>query len=327
MPTPFHIHVYFRDDRERVQALALRTAVASRFPHARLGRVHDAPVAFHPAPMFQVALDGTDLGTLVPWLQRHRAGLSLLVHPLTGDVVREHLEQAIWMGEPLPLDEPRLRRTASAAATHGPPSPVTGPSILRIDAGARRDGSRGRALADTLVDRLLGALPLATVVHRDLADGLPLLDTDALEAWSTPPEARTPAQTDAARASDTLIGELRAAEAVVIALPIYNFHVPAAFKAWIDLVARARVTFRYTAEGPVGLLEDRPVYVIVTSGGTRLDGRLDFITRWLRHVLGFLGLHDLHLIRADGLAYGAEARFAEARHAIDRVALPLSRSA
>ncbi len=327
MPTPWHVHVYFRDDRERTLALTLRSAIRDRFPSAHFGRIHEIAVAFHPAPMFQVALDRVPLGTLLPWLQRHREGLSLLVHPLTGDVVREHREDAIWLGVPLELHETRLRQAAAATMPNRPTSVAEGPSVLRIDASARRDGSRGRALADDLVRRLLDDRPGGTVVHRDLVDGVPLLDPDALAVRSTPAGDRTPAEADAASASDTLIAEVMAADAVVVSLPIYNFHVPASFKAWIDLVARPRVTFRYGPDGPRGLLADRPVYVIVTSGGTRLDGPVDFVTPWLRHVLGFLGLHDVHVIRADGLGSAPEARLAQARRAIARAALPFRRSA
>lgn len=313
MPSAFHVHVYFRDARERHLAFELRHAFTVRFPTADLGRVHDSAVAFHPAPMYQVTLDGAPLGTLIPWLQRHRGTLSLMVHPLTGDVRTEHLDDAIWLGRPLALDEDRLH---DAASTAPPTSGHSGPTILRIDASARRRGSQGRTLGDALIERLSPSLGGARVIHRDLANGIPLLDTEALEAWSIDPNERTRAHTSAAAFSDALIAELEAADAIVIALPIYNFQVPAAFKAWIDLVARARVTFRYGARGPVGLLADRPVYVIVTSGGTRLDGPLDFVTPWLTHVLGFLGLSDVRWIRADGLGSDAETRLAEARAAI-----------
>ena len=327
MPTAHHVHVYFRTAAEREHALALRQAVEARFPDARLGRVHDAPVAFHPAPMFQVALDSVGLDTLIPWLQRHRSDLSLMVHPLTGDVVREHLHDAIWLGTPLALDEERLQRAASAASSPDVAPERPGPTILRIDASARREGSSGRPLADELVERLLHAQPQATVVHRDLANGVPLLDTDALNAWATPVAERTAVAVDAATPSDTLVAELQAADAIVVALPIYNFHVPAAFKAWIDQVARARVTFRYTPNGPVGLLENRPVYVVVTSGGTRLDGPLDFVTPWVRHVFGFLGLHDVHFIAADGLGGDTDARLQAARDQIRRLTPPARQSA
>jgi FMN-dependent NADH-azoreductase len=312
----FHIHVYFEGYEQREQALALRGELSARFPRAQLGRIHESPVAFHPAPMYQVALEAVEIGTLLTWLHRRRSELSILVHPLLGDVVAEHLEQAIWLGRPLPLDEERLRQAASAKPALGS-SREGGPTILRIDSSVRRIGSQGRQLADTLVESLARKRPAAKVVQRDLADGVPLLDSEMLQAWGVSKGERSESDAALAGASETLIAELQQAEAIVISLPIYNFHVPASFKAWIDLVARARETFRYTDNGPVGLLHDRPVYVIITSGGTRLDGPLDFITPWLRHVLGFIGLHDVHVIAADGLMSNAEERLTEAT---DRIA-------
>jgi FMN-dependent NADH-azoreductase len=277
--------------------------------------------------MYQVSVVGAELGALLTWLQRHREGLSVLVHPLLGDVVAEHLEQAIWLGVPLSLDPERLQDARPASVALESDSPFAS-TILRIDASARRSGSHGRGLADALVRRLVEGMPGARVVHRDLAEGLPLLDSDVLDAWSIAPDRRTPGQAQAAEFSEALVAELKDADAIVLTLPIYNFHVPAAFKAWIDLVARARLTFRYTADGPVGLLADRPVYVIVTSGGTRLNGPLDFVGPWLRHVFGFLGLRDLRVIAADGLGAGAEQRLADAHAAIEQsVGSPVRRSA
>ena len=97
------------------------------------------------------------------------------------------------------------------------------------------------------------------------------------------------------------MNELKDADTVVIGTPIYNFHVPAALKAWIDMVARARETFRYTENGPEGLLSGKKVYVVVTSGGTVLGSEADFITNWLTFVLGFIGLNDVTFIDSSGL--------------------------
>jgi FMN-dependent NADH-azoreductase len=301
----FHAHVYFQTSDEEEAALVLRDAVAARFPSAVLGRVHDAPVAFHPAPMFQVALHGVDHGTLLAWLDRHRRGLSVLVHPLTGDVVEEHTTAATWLGRPLPLDLDGVRRSPPADVPVAAPA---GRTVLRVDASARREGSVGRALADTLVDGL-GA---DTVLARDLASGVPLLDHELVAAFQTAEADRTDAQRALLEASERLVRELEQADAVVLTVPIYNFGVPASFKAWIDLVARARRTFRYSPTGPVGLLADRPVYVVITSGGTRLGSSADFVSGWLRHVLGFLGLKDVHVVEADGLMIDRDAALARA---------------
>ena len=323
MSTAFHVHVYWRSPEERAAALALREGFAERFPSARLGRVHEAPMAFHTQPMYQVHLDGVALGTLLPWLRHHRRGLSVLLHPLTGDVVAEHLDEAIWLGRPLPLDEARLRASASAVmvpSAEVEESRPRGRTVLRVDASARREGSVGRQLADELI----AGLGAEEVLRRDLLDGLPLLDAELLAALGTAEAKRSAGQRELAATSEALIAELERADMVVLSVPIYNFHAPAAFKAWVDLVARARRTFRYSASGPVGLLADRPVYVVITSGGTRLGSAADFVSGWLRHVLGFIGLQDVRFIEADGMALDAEASVARARA---QIAAQLDRSA
>ncbi|MEM1415897.1 MAG: NAD(P)H-dependent oxidoreductase [Myxococcota bacterium] len=173
--------------------------------------------------------------------------------------------------------------------------------VLRIDASARRGGSRSRAWADALLDEL----GPTEVVHRDLgAEALPQLDEATLRHFGYLPDDAGPTATSAL--SERLIGELEAADAIVIATPIYNFSVPAALKAWIDLVARSRRTFRYTSDGPRGLLADRPVYVVVASGGTRIGSDADFATPYLVHVLGFLGLRDVRVIDTRGAARGED---------------------
>jgi FMN-dependent NADH-azoreductase len=298
MSTRYHVHVYWSSPAIREQAMRFRGAISARFPHAQLGDVHDAPVAFHPLPMFQVSLDLLDVGALFAWLPHHRGSLSLLVHPLTGDAAEEHQSLATWVGPPVVMDVQRLRLAPSAAL---PTRPAISGTLLRIDASARHQGSISRELADRLVSHLGKQAPNRPVVRRDLTDGVPLLNPSMLEAFGVPAGDRSPAQQHAALASETLMAELRASEHIVLALPIYNFGVPATFKAWIDLVSRARETFAYTSDGPRGLLADRPVTIVLTSGGTRMGSELDFVTPWLRHVLGFIGLHDLRFVFADGL--------------------------
>lgn len=187
-------------------------------------------------------------------------------------------------------------------------------SILRIDASMRRDGSVTRALTDRVVARLSGP-----VVTRDLADGMPAIDAGWIAANFTDPAERTEEQRSALALSDALVDELKVADTVVIGMPIYNFGVPAALKAWIDQVARARVTFRYTPEGPVGLLVGKRAIIVAASGGTEVGGEADFATPYLRHALGFLGIRDVDLVAADRqMARGDAARDAEAQ--IDRLA-------
>jgi FMN-dependent NADH-azoreductase len=193
-------------------------------------------------------------------------------------------------------------------------------NILLVNASMRRSDSQSRILAGKLIDQL-SAQGDIEVLDRDLANGVPVVDEAWIEANSTDPEERSEHQRDALKVSDELVAELKAADVLVAAVPIYNFGVPAAFKAWIDMVARARETFRYTPAGPEGLLEGKKAYLIVTSGGTRLGSEIDFVTPWLRHVMSFLGIHDVEIIDASGLMSDAEARIAEATQRIEELPL------
>lgn len=188
-------------------------------------------------------------------------------------------------------------------------------NILRIDSSARYDDSVGRDLASRLIERL-NPDGSANVVTRDLGAGVSLLDEPTVGAAFTPPEARTGAQVDLLAEGQELIDELAAADAVVIAMPIYNFSAPASLKAWADLVARVGVTFKYTESGPVGLLADRPVYLIVTSGGVPIDSPADFATGWIRQFLGFIGISDVTLVEAGELNTDPERAVAAARDVV-----------
>ncbi len=178
-------------------------------------------------------------------------------------------------------------------------------NILRVDASMRTEGSVSRGLADKLISRLSSGTE-ATVVGRDLASGVDIIDEAWIGANFTDPADRSAEQKAILAKSDTMVQELKAADAIVIATPVYNFHVPAALKAWIDMVARARETFRYTEAGPEGLLTGKKVYVVVTSGGTALGSEIDFISSWMKFVLGFIGLTDVTFIDSSGLMFDEE---------------------
>lgn len=185
-------------------------------------------------------------------------------------------------------------------------------TILRIDASMRTEGSITRGLADDHIARR----PEARVIHRDLAASPPPFhDAAWIAANFTDAAERTRDQNATLALSDRLIEELRAADEIVIATPIYNFGVPAALKAWFDLVLRARVTFRYGPDGPVGLLKGKRATVLVASGGTRVGSNIDFVTPWIRHVLGFMGVTEVDVIAADAIGSGPE-RLAEAKERI-----------
>ncbi len=189
-------------------------------------------------------------------------------------------------------------------------------TILHIDASARRVGSATRDLSDRVVKHL-GA---TRIIRRDLATPLPLLTEDWINANFTPADQRDAVQRDQLALSDELVKELQQADTIVIGLPIYNFSVPAAFKAWIDLVARAGLTFSYSETGPKGLLQDKRAVLAVASGGTSVGSEIDFATNYARHVLGFIGIHDVDLVAADQMALDAEAALTNAQKAVAELA-------
>ena len=155
---------------------------------------------------------------------------------------------------------------------------------------------------------------------------MPLLDEDWVNANLTDPEQRSAAQHAQLAGSDKLVEELVDADAIVLTVPIYNFSVPAALKAWIDQICRARLTFRYTEQGPQGLLKDRPVYLVMASGGVPLGSPMDFASEYLKQVFAFIGIQDIRLVPAERTSAGAQ----QARErAIDAIAqwLPQAASA
>ncbi len=188
-------------------------------------------------------------------------------------------------------------------------------NILQLSASARPvvngQGSFSTRLSDELIAALRQRHPDARLQRRDLvAEPVPALDEAGLAALFTPAEQRSAAQIERVAAADALIAQLQAADVLVIGAPMINFGVPAQLKNWIDAVARAGTTFRYTAQGPEGLLKGKKVYVVSSRGGIHRDQPSDGITPYLRTVLGFLGLSDIEFIYAEGLAMGPEAEAA-----------------
>ncbi len=147
-----------------------------------------------------------------------------------------------------------------------------------------------------------------TVTQRDVNEtNLPHLAGAEMGAWMTPADQRTEEQQALAAVSDELIAEVKEADAIVIGVPMYNFGIPSTFKAWIDRIARAGITFKYTETGPVGLLENKKVYVLAARGGMYAGTAKDSQTVYLKDVLAFLGLTDVEFVYAEGLAMGPEA--------------------
>lgn len=193
-------------------------------------------------------------------------------------------------------------------------------NILHIDASARFQGSASRAVSARIVERLKAAYPGARVTVRSL-DTVPTLDEAAVHAFFTPADARTPAQVAIVAASDALIAELKAADDIVIGTPIYNFGIPAPLKAWIDQIARAGETFRYTETGPEGLLTGKRAFLAVAAGGVTPGSEWDYAERYLRHVLGFVGVTDVTTVAADRMAMAAEESLDGALAAVEGLSL------
>lgn len=173
--------------------------------------------------------------------------------------------------------------------------------ILHIDASANLMDSVSRAASAKIVADLG-----ASVTHRDLTtDVLPQIDGAWAAARLTESATRSPEDTARLALSDVLVAELQAADTIVIGTPIYNFTSPASLKAWMDLVARPRVTFHYTENGPEGLLSGKKAIIAVASGGVPIGSDMDFLTPHLRHFLGFIGITDVEFVTAKDLVQAA----------------------
>ena len=185
--------------------------------------------------------------------------------------------------------------------------------VLEVAASGRNDGSVSRMLSADLIGALEERHSTVDLTRRDLNKGRPFVDDAWINANFTAPEERSTEQRAVLAESDALVAELKAADVLVIGSPIYNFGVPAALKAWVDMVARARLTFRYTETGPKGLLEGTKAYVVIASGGVPVDSPVDFATPYLRHALAFIGITDVEVIAADQLNSKAEESIDAAR--------------
>lgn len=179
--------------------------------------------------------------------------------------------------------------------------------VLRVDSSGRTQNSTTRELTDLLLEQLGSQEGALDVTIRDVAGGLPLVNEEWINANFTDPEQRSERQREVLAYSDKLVRELVDADILVIGAPIYNFGIPAALKAWVDMIARARVTFRYSENGPVGLLTGKRAILVVASGGTPVGSSIDFASTYLRHVLAFVGITDVATIAAERIMVQGEA--------------------
>lgn len=190
--------------------------------------------------------------------------------------------------------------------------------ILRLDASANINTSNSKKLGDELIDRLLALHPDAIVQQRDLNQDIAFIDENWVAANFTPVDQRSEAQRELLAFSDKLIDEIKQADAIVLTTPMYNFGIPATLKAWIDLISRAGVTFRYTAEGPVGLIKGKRVDIVITTGGVPLQSPVDFVSDYLKQVFRFIGIEDINVIGADQMNVDADSSYQKALDQIEQ---------
>lgn len=183
--------------------------------------------------------------------------------------------------------------------------------LLQLKTSLFANQGQSSLLSDAFVAAWQASRPGAEVTVRDLAiDPVPHLDGAGFQAFLSQPEGRTAEQQAKIDYSDTLIAELQAADVLVIGLPMYNLGIPSTLKAWIDHVARAGITFRYTANGPQGLLAGKQAYVFATRGGRYAGTAFDTQTDFIRNFLGFIGITEVEFVYAEGLNMGEESKTA-----------------
>jgi FMN-dependent NADH-azoreductase len=184
-------------------------------------------------------------------------------------------------------------------------------SILLVTSSPRGDESLSTKIANEFVDKLKAKNPGSTVVAHDLGKNpIAHLDTVTTSAIRKPADARNAEEAVAAATSDKLVAELLAADTVVLATGLINFNIYSTLKSWIDNVARAGMTFRYTAEGPEGLATGKKVYIVLSAAGIYSEGpamAMNHAIPYLKTVLGFMGMTDIEVIYVEGTAFGPEA--------------------
>jgi len=199
-------------------------------------------------------------------------------------------------------------------------------TLLQINASIFSNHGQSTRLADEFVAAWRASNPGAKVIVRNLAEEtVPHLDAERFGAFLAKPGERSVDQQAVVEYSDALIDELKRADVLVLGLPMYNFGVPSTLKAYIDHIARAGATFKYTEKGPVGLLTGKKAYVFATRGGLYAGTPLDTQTAYVRDMLRFLGIDDVEFVYAEGLAIGAERKavaLSQAQRAIERLAAP-----
>ena len=171
--------------------------------------------------------------------------------------------------------------------------------ILRIDSSAKTETAQSRLLTDRIINGLQTNEKYTEITVRDLNEHLPQVDSAWIDANNTQSENLTDKQKKTLSLSDKLIAEIEAADTLIIGVALYNFSIPASLKLWIDLICRARKTFKYSDKGPEGLMTGKKAIICFASGGTSFGSDIDFASGYIRHILGFIGIKDVTFIKAD----------------------------
>jgi len=195
-------------------------------------------------------------------------------------------------------------------------------TLLRIDSSPRTETSISRQLGDVLQESLQQE-ETRNIIHRNLYydDLVKLGNEDQINAYFTPSEQQSDIQKAAVAGSNTLANEFAQADEYLFAVPMYNFGVSAGLKAYIDLISRAGITFKYGEGFPIGLLKYKKAYVVIVTGGTPLDSDYDFVTPYLRTFLNFLGITNIEFIKVASTASNTEQALIDAKSTINTLIL------
>ncbi len=193
--------------------------------------------------------------------------------------------------------------------------------LLYIQSSPRSD-SISNKLADQLVEKLKSSHAGLQLTTRDISTGLPFVSSDMIGAFYTPTESRTQHQNELIAISDAMVTELEQSDGLIIAVPMWNFTMPAALKAWFDLVVRVGRTFKFKPEGGYdSLLSNRKTYLIIATGGVPVGAPVDFLTPTVKTILGFMGITDIEVIAAEGTNMpNAAEKIADAEAVIQKLA-------
>ena len=190
--------------------------------------------------------------------------------------------------------------------------------IYQIDSSARKEGSTSRALAKKLLNKI--KKPEDKVTYRDLDDEMVFVSGLTESGMKIEKKDQTEHHKKMFELSDTLVKELKESDVIIISAPIYNYGPPATLKAWSDLAARVNETFRFKPNGRrEGLLKNKRAYLVITSGGTKLNSNEDFLTPWLKFILNFFGIEKIDIICADQMALDYEKSIRDAEKQIENI--------